>query len=174
MPTPNTIPFRMPMNDFDRFQISHLSSNFSVPNYEPEPIATNLLMMSSLGAWLDSRGAWDPPGLSVEEWVHRASMGRDHYVRIVYKGCFFPFGHRAVLMKISERKFHNGRGTQEAVPGNTAYMRQQLFLAIRERERTFVDPELSNKNETIWLHRKMPFSSVRILTAVTPSLDEPT
>ena len=24
--------------------------------------------------------------MSVEEWVHRASMGRDHYVRVVYKG----------------------------------------------------------------------------------------
>ncbi len=174
LPLPNTIPFRMPMDDFDRFQITHLSSNFSVSNYKPEPVGTNLLMLSALGGWLDSRGNWDPPGLSVEEWVHRGTMGRDHYVRIVYKGFLYPFGHRVALVKVSERKFHNGKGTAEAVPGNTAYLRQRLFIVVRERERRFVDPELTNNAGTVALHRQMPFSSVRILTAVTPSLDQPT
>ena len=52
--------------------------------------ARTCMMLSALGGWLDSRGNWDPPGLSVEEWVHRATMGRDHYVRVVYKGFLFP------------------------------------------------------------------------------------
>src|SRR5262245_61260557 len=82
LPVPPSVPvpFRTPLEDFDRFQIVHLSSNFSVSNYAPQPVGANLLMLSTLGGWLDSRGSWDPPGLSVEEWVHRASMGRDHYV----------------------------------------------------------------------------------------------
>ncbi|SFJ50386.1 hypothetical protein SAMN04515648_4346 [Phyllobacterium sp. CL33Tsu] len=173
LPNPNNSPFRMPMDDFDRFQIVHLSSNFSKSNYAPLPVNANLMMLSALGGWLDSRGGWDPVGLSVEEWAHRATMGRDHYVRVVYKGFLFPFGHRVSLIKVSERKFHNGKGSDQAMPGNTAYLRQRLFIIVRERERTFVDPDLTNKDETIALHRQMPFSSVRILTAVTPSLDRP-
>lgn len=171
LPKPNTSPFRMPMDDFDRFQIAHLSSNFSVGNYTPQPADARLLMLSALGAWLDSRGNWDAPGLSLEEWTHRGSMGRDHYVRIVYKGLLFPFGHRASLVKVSERKFHPG------TPGNTAYLRQRLFIIVRQRERQYADPELQARDGSgnlISLHRQMPFSSVRILTAVTPSLDLPT
>ncbi|NGT16077.1 hypothetical protein [Achromobacter insolitus] len=171
LPQPNTSPFRMPMDDFDRYQIAHLSSNFSVANYTPQPVEARLLMLSALGAWLDSRGNWDAPGLSLEEWTHRGAMGRDHYVRVVYKGLLFPFGHRAALVKVSERKFHRG------TPGNTAYLRQRLFIIVRQRERVYADPDLQARDDAgnlIFLHRQMPFSSVRILTTVTPSLDTPT
>ena len=167
LPGPNTLPFRMPLDDFDRFQIAHLSSNFSVSNYYPQAIGANLLMLSALGGWLDSRGNWDPPGLSVEEWVHRGTMGRDHYVRVVYKGFLFPFGHRVALVKVSERKFHHSH------PGNPAYLRQRLFIVVRERERVFVDTELTNIKGDVALHRQFPFSRVRIVTAVTPNLDLP-
>jgi hypothetical protein len=37
--------------------------------------------------------------------VHIAAQGRDHYVRIVYEGHLYPFGHRAALIKITEGKF---------------------------------------------------------------------
>lgn len=179
LPEPNTSPFRMPLDDFDRFQITHLSANFSVTGYAPQPVGTDLLMLSSLGGWLDSRGAWEPPGLSVEEWVHRASMGRDHYVRVVYKGFLFPFGHRVALVKVSERKFHNGAIGPDGLPvieqvaGNVAYLRQRLFIVVRERERRYVDPGLTNIAGTVNYQRQLPFGSVRILTAVTPNLDRP-
>jgi hypothetical protein len=179
LPAPSTSPFRTPLDDFDRFQITHLSSNFSVSNYAPNPVGANLLMLSTLGGWLDSRGSWDPPGLSVEEWVHRASMARDHYVKVVYKGFLFPFGHRVALVKVSERKFHNGavdgkgQPTIEQKAGNTAYLRQRLFIVIRERERTYVDPSLTNVAGTIFLHRQLPLSSVRMVTLITPNLDTP-
>lgn len=182
LPDPSTIPFRMPLDDFDRFQISHLSSNFSVSGYRPEPVDTNLMMLSALGGWLDSRGAWEPPGLSVEEWVHRASMARDHYVKVVYRGFLFPFGHRVSLVKVSERKFHNGardgdgNPTLEQVAGNTAYLRQRLFIVVRERERRFdesVYTNLRNNAGTVFFARQFPFSSIRLLTEVTPNLDRP-
>lgn len=41
---------------------------------------------------------------NVSEWSHIATLGRDHFVRIVYEGHLFPFGHRAALVKITERK----------------------------------------------------------------------
>ena len=170
LPAPGISPFRMPMDDFDRFQIAHLSSNFSVANYAPQAIGTNLLMLSALGAWLDSRGNWDAPGLSLEEWTHRGAMGRDHYVRVVYKGLLFPFGHRVSLIKVSERKFHRDRS------GNPAYLRQRLFIVVREREKVFAHPDYVTRDpagNTVFLHRQMPLTSVRILTSSTPNLDSP-
>jgi hypothetical protein len=186
LPVPDDLPFRMPLTDFDRFQITHLSSNFSrvkasllQPAYTPTPIGTNLLMLSALGGWLDSRGAWAvPPGLSVEEWVHRATMGRDHYVKVVYKGFAYPFGHRVALVKVTERKFHNGardgngQPTIEQRSGNTAYLRQRLFIVPREREMTFTETSLKSSDGR-FLHFQMPFSSVRLLTPLTPNLDQP-
>ncbi len=114
---PSTAPFRMPMDDFDRTQISHLSSNFAISRYNPAPVDAKLMMLTALGGWLDSRGAWMPPGgFSVEEWVHRASMARDHYVKVVYKGFLFPFGHQVSLVKVTERKFHNAAKSDTGVP----------------------------------------------------------
>lgn len=182
LPDPNTSPFRMPLDDFDRFQITHLSSNFTGPGYVPEPVEADALMLSALGGWLDSRGAWEPPGLSVEEWVHRASMARDHYVKVVYRGFLFPFGHRVSLVKVSERKFHSGardddgNPTIEQAPGNAAYLRQRLFIVTRERERAFDEPALQaarNTAGTVVYGRQFPFPTVRLVTQVTPNLDRP-
>lgn len=169
-----TGPFLTALDDFDRFQITHLSSNFTISNYLPNALDANLLMLSALGGWLDSRGGWDPPGLSVEEWVHRASMGRDHYVRVVYKGFLYPFGHRVALVKVSERKFHNGRNNTPALPGNPAYLRQRMFIVVREKDRPYVDPSLTSADGKRNFQRQLPFNNVRILTAVTPNLDQPT
>jgi hypothetical protein len=183
---PSQSPFRMPMDDFDRTQISHLSSNFAISRFNPAPVETKLMMMTALGGWLDSRGAWMPPGgFSVEEWVHRASMGRDHYVKVVYKGFLFPFGHQVSLVKVTERKFHNGArsdptpqhpaGIQmiEQVAGNTAYLRQRMFIIIREPVRIYGDAEIKSTDSKINLPLQFPFSSVRILTEKTPNLDDP-
>jgi hypothetical protein len=171
-PAPDTAgshPYRMTLDDNDRFQIVHLSSNYKFSNYTPEPIDCNAMMLSALGGWLDSRGEWDTmAGLSVEEWVHRATMARDHYVRVVYKGFLLPFGHRASLIKVSERKFHNGQ------PGNPAYLRQRMYIVVREHDRTYDRTDLSNAAGTRFYHRMLPFSRVRITTTVTPDLMLPT
>ncbi len=161
-------PFLTTLSDYDRYQVSHLSANFSMSNYAPQPVDTKLLMLSALGGWLDSRGAWEPPGLDVEEWVHRASMGRDHYVRVVYRGVLFPLGHRVALIKVSERKFHG-------IHGNAAYLRQRMFMVVRERERRYDDagslnPYGSNNQR---VKNEFPFTQVRMLTTVTPDLSAP-
>ena len=161
-------PFLTTLSDYDRYQVSHLSANFGMSNYQPQPIDTKLLMLSALGGWLDSRGAWEPPGLDVEEWVHRASMGRDHYVRVVYRGVLFPFGHRVALVKVSERKFHG-------IHGNAAYLRQRMFMVVRQRERRYDDAGSLNpygaNNQRV--KNEFPFSQVRMLTTVTPDLSQP-
>jgi hypothetical protein len=178
----NDFPFRASLDGFDRHNVVHLSSNFRLvdgrnPNayYEPEPLDVDLLALSSLGAWIDSRGGWDfpqPRGLSVEEWRHRATLGRDHYVRVVYAGFLFPFGHRASIVKITERQFHGD------LTGNPAYLRQRMFLIVREPLKTFRatglkydGPDSKRTGEQYDL--MMPFEAVRILTRVSPLLDPP-
>ena len=176
LPNPNKVPFRQPLDDFDRFQIAHLSSNFGVSNYHPEPIDTKTMMLSSLGGWLDSRGAWDPIGLSVEEWVHRASMARDHYVKVVYRGFLCPFGHRVSLVKVTERKFHKDKDGAAPDLSQNAYLRQRFFIIIREHIRYF-DDSLFHATESVDgsvnYARQFPFAKVEILTDQTPDLDDP-
>ncbi|MEO3413801.1 hypothetical protein AAFO92_03980 [Roseovarius sp. CAU 1744] len=176
LPPPNMVPFRQPMDDFDRFQIVHLSSNFGASNYKPEPIDTKLMMLSTLGGWLDSRGAWEPVGLSVEEWVHRAAMARDHYVKVVYRGFLVPFGHRVSLIKVTERKFHKSKNSSDQDLRQHAYLRQRFFIVIREHIRHFDDSAFhatgSNDGQVNY-GRQFPFSKVEILTDETPDLDDP-
>ncbi|HEV7682192.1 MAG TPA: hypothetical protein VGO68_08730 [Pyrinomonadaceae bacterium] len=170
-------PFRMTLDADDRYNIVHLSSNYTImrpatgnkprQSYEPNPVEVERLMLSSMGAWINSRGVWDPPNpLTVEEWRQRGTMGRDHYVRVVYKGYLFPFGHRASLVKVTERKFHTN------MPGNTAYLRQRMYIIVREPEKTYGGTELKTPDGNSY-DRQMPFRRVRITTLVTPNLDDP-
>jgi hypothetical protein len=177
-------PFRMSLDARDRYEIVHLTSGFNLKSedgkdYVPLPVEAEHLMLTPLGAWMNIRGAWEDlpkvpydvpiepfPGhvrLAVEEWRHRATMGRDHYVRVVYKGYLFPFGHRASLIKITERKFH-------ADPvGNPAYLRQRMYIVVRQPEKVYRAKDLGIPNEG----KKLPFTRVRITTLITPNLNQP-
>lgn len=177
-------PFRMSLDAFDRWDIVHLSSDYKLFD-DPEPIDVDSFMLSSLGAWIDTRGQWDlnlakyPDGypsrdrFEVQEWKHRGTMGRDHYVRVVYAGYLFPFGHKASLVKVTERKFHGDRD------GNPAYLRQRMFVVVRRPLKEFRATNLSAADDTPLAKgtrlydRQFPFSSVRITTLVTPNLDDP-
>lgn len=173
-PHANT-PFRASLDGFDRHNVVHLSANHTLVRsvggkrvpIRPKPLDVERLMLSSLGGWLDSRGAWDPPnGLSVEEWRHRATLGRDHYVRVVYKGALYPWGHRASLIKVTERKFHPN------VKGNAAILRQRMFIVVREPYRLIGNTGLKRADGT-QLDLQMPFKGARLTTLVTPNLDDP-
>jgi hypothetical protein len=191
-PTPENMPavsgtqdkpgFRMALNANDRISIVHLTADWtldrSVANdntvpYEPDPVDVKRMMLSSLGGWLDSYGAWGqrPDGVSVEEWRHRAAMGRDFEVRVVRAGFLFPLGHRASLIKVTERKFH------PEAPGTPAYLFQRMFIVVRERTRTYGGQKLEVKGVQGRTGERIdflfPFKSVTLTTRVTPLLDEP-
>ena len=105
---------------------------------------------------MNVHGVWDNPELALVEWRHLMTAGRDHYVRVVKEGNLFHFGHRAVFIKITERKF------QQAKEGPLgAYLRQRYFIVVREPTRTYQ-------------HRHLPFRTVTIKNLVTPNLDLPT
>lgn len=187
VPDHSNSPFRMTLDSFDRVNIANLSSNYNITvpsggirkNYLPQPIETERLMLSSLGAWMNVRGAWPratlPTGFSVEEWRHRGTMGRDHYVRVVYAGFLFPFGHYASLIKVTERKFQPHPGNSSV---KVAYLRQRMFIVVREPEKTFRNSNLVMKDiitnvDGVNIDLQMPFTSARITTLVTPNLDPP-
>lgn len=192
-PNHSNEPFRMSLDSADRYDIVQLSANFhlkdSGKSYKPRAITVERLMLSSLGAWMNVRGAWVIPGLTcdqtpgdvttplmeVEEWRHRGTMGRDNYVRVVYKGYLFPFGHQASLIKITERKFHKNK------PGNPAYLRQRMYIVVREPEKFYPGTGIVFDPATIGgqslkkrkLDLEWPISRVRLTTLVTPNIDKP-
>ncbi|MDQ1654097.1 MAG: hypothetical protein QOI35_3297, partial [Cryptosporangiaceae bacterium] len=154
-PGPNP-PGRTSLDPRTRYQIVRLSSDHSmdtviarqVTPYQPRPIAVNRLMLSTLGAWVDTDGSWDVPmrptnadlSFDVEEWLHKATMGRDNYVKVVVAGFLFPFGHRASFVTITERAFEPVRDANHPTsPPLAAVNRQRIFVVVREPERTYPD-----------------------------------
>ncbi|WP_058041757.1 hypothetical protein [Streptomyces roseifaciens] len=167
-------PFREPMTPRDRHDIVELTANGGLlkPDgqpYVPKPVDVGNLMLSAVGGWLDSLGTWPerPVGVSLSEWRHRASMGRDHYVRVMREGYLCPFGHKAVHVRVTERKFGDPRGT---------YLIQREFVVVRQPLRTY-DPgtplPAGPEPDSDLANVLFPFTSVRVDTVVTPDLLPP-
>jgi hypothetical protein len=98
----------------------------------------------------------EPEQLDLSEWVHVATQGRDHYVRIVYEGELWPFRHRAALIKVTERKFKETSG----IVG--AYQMQHMFIVVREPVKFFAKTDHGNL-----------LKRVQLTTLVTPDIADP-
>jgi hypothetical protein len=155
-PTHFNVPFRMSLDKRDRYELVRLTTE---PPPDGAPIEAEQLILSPLGAWLKVSGQWKPPSdLNVREWRHRMTMGRDHFVRVVYRGFLFPLGHEASLTKITERRIE---AVPEAVDGKrAAYLRTRMFVVVREPSREYG-------------HNGFPFVRVTLKTLVTPDVDPP-
>ncbi len=130
------------------------------------------LMLSALGGWVNLHSRFNFPPLdgflptvgeqsrdlfALVDWSHVANMGRDQYVRTVKRGFLFPFGHRANVITITERKFKPARAPATERP---AYLVQRSILIIQEPVREY-DPQ----------ERGMPFVSVTMTNLATPEFD---
>lgn len=193
LPAADSVPFLEAMSANDRDQIVILTSGFSgytltsapgqAEPYVPVTVEAARLFLSALGGWLTSRGAWPHPvsysypqsgtnavaELDLSEWDHVATQGRDHLVRIVAEGYLFPFGHRASLITVTERKFLAPHG-QSGNPADSpvAYLRQRMYIVVREPEKSYAGEPYTHQG------REMPLAPlVRITTRVTPDLEEP-
>lgn len=187
-PLSSEFPFQAAMSPRDRAEIVILTSGVTgytvidqaghAATFVPTPVHASRVFLSSLGGWLSSRGYWPlqpsytprdggvPQALDISEWVHLATQGRDHYVRIVYEGYLYPFGHRAALIKVTERKVVPPDGGVVQFP--TAYLKQHEYIVVREKEKSYP--------ANLYQHagREMPlWKSVRIRTVVTPFIDKP-
>jgi len=154
----DNVPFTASTSATDRIQIVGQSSGVDLPaRIVAKPVDVNRLHLSSLGAFMDVRGAWDArkPDFSLEEWQHRTTLGRDQYVKVVYAGYLYCFGHRVSYVKETRRKVD-----PHLPDSDTAILWQRHFLILKERTR--------------WHSGLgMPFSSVTLSPAVSPDLDQP-
>jgi hypothetical protein len=165
------VPFRTSLDPLDRQMLVKLMSGFTEEvegrGYTPRAARAQRLSLSALGALFDVEGQWDttPDRVGLEQWRHIATLGRDHYVRVVYKGFLCPSGHAASLIKVTERKFEylDKAGQKNRV----AALRQKFFIVVREPVRHYdgTGHDLNGRN--------FPFTSVEILTRVTPTLAPP-
>jgi hypothetical protein len=157
-------PFMASLDADDRMKLVHETSNYSIPGYQPTPVPVKMLMLTSLGAYIDWHVFFKVPlgpdtFLNIVEWEHRATLGRDHYVKIVKKGYLFPFGHRAVLVKVTERKFN--KATKAAI------CRQRMYIVVLEKEVNYARKDVAGK------FIQFPFQTIRINTPFTPDIDNP-
>jgi hypothetical protein len=124
-------------------------------------VASSVVQGLSVAPFLGEHG----DSLNLSEWVHVATQGRDHYVRIVYEGFVYGCRHRAALIKVTERKFTDGKNGSPI-----AYMAQRMFVVIRQPEMDY-DPERAQ--DPVY-GRHMPLRRWRFTTLVTPDIDQPT
>jgi hypothetical protein len=142
--------------------------------YEPVPIQVDRLMLTALGAWINVEGHWEglvkPLNSSLIEWRHRGTMGRDHYAKLVRKGYLFPYGHPAVIITITERKFNFSVGGTLG-----AFLRQRTFILVRKPLKLYSSVKAGDlAPQQPHDGRMTPFRDIRLTTLVTPPLDPPT
>ena len=147
-------PIVFPSPDLSRLlQNIHVVHRDAVPAAEPPAVDARRLGVDEPFLFFE-RGEQQ---LDLSEWVHLATEGRDHYVKLVYEGELWPFRHPASLVKITERKFKENNG----IVG--AYLMQRMFIVVRKPVMTFADTDRGN-----------PLKSVRLTTVVTPDIADPT
>ena len=176
--------FRTSLDSRDRQEIVHLTSNriWFEPSIsskgQPQgarPIDVEHLMLTPMGGYLKSFGAWNPGKLeeatqdfrrelTVEQWRHIATLGTDHYVRVVYKGYCLPFTHRLSFVKITERRLvvHPKTKMVYAVP------QQHIYISSNKKDRDYPLPGQP------WGGRSLGFDRIELLTQQTPDLCDPT
>jgi len=101
------------------------------------------------------------PSLNLSEWVHVASQGRDHYVRVVYDGCLCGTDNPASLVKVTERRFRDIGGAA------VAYLVQYMYVVVRQPEVDYAKHPIEHDG------RSLPFTKIRLTTTVTPPIFNP-
>jgi Sec-independent protein translocase protein TatA len=156
------MPFRSALDSRDRYLLVRETSDYGIDGYTPKPVQAKKLILSTLGSWLNFDGNFDYPdregkGLELLKWQHRTTMGRDQFVKVVLAGFLYPFGHKASLVKITERKVDPAT--------KVAVNRKRYFVVVMEKEKLYAARD--ENNEFI----PFPFQAVEVLTDATPNLD---
>ncbi|MGI5337624.1 hypothetical protein ACQEVS_09630 [Streptomyces sp. CA-181903] len=163
---------RLPLTPRDRTGLVDLTAHDGLSTVEgkpftPLPVRARTLMLSALGGWLESVGQWPerPAGTDLSDWRQHTTLGRDHYVRVMHEGYLCPFGHRAAVVTVTERKFKDPR---------TAFLFQRFLVLVRQPLRTYDParplPAKDGDPAADLTNLLFPFTSVRLDTLVTPNL----
>jgi hypothetical protein len=175
-----TDPFEMALFAGDRYDIVMNSSDYSLAvapslttglfGYTPTPVQdVNYLMLSGLGGFVDLDATWDNKNSNLVEWKHKATLGRDHYVKVVYRGYLMPTGHPAVLIEETKRTFEMSAADPSTGQGTYgAYLRKRQFIVIRQPVKDY--PADGGAYGSANNQRQWPFRQIEITTLVTPDL----
>jgi hypothetical protein len=161
-----------PMSADVRHQIVGLTSDWTGLIYSDlggasiDPVALPIenLIVSALGGWLRVHASFfDPPpdGYDLVDWRHVATEGRDHYTKIVRAGTLYPFGLRAHLITITERKL------VDTAAGPAAALLQRTFIIVRQPFRDYSGEPYFAQG------REMPLRTIQVTTLTTPNLMDP-
>ena len=144
--------------------------------YRPKPLDVEELTLTALGGSLVHDTSFVPPltafdyqgkavfdGMSIERWQHRIVLGRDIVATVVYSGYLFPLGHKATLVKVTERVFIKVPGE-----GIKAPLRQRMFVRVSNPEKIY--PAVGQPNAG----RQWCSTKVVMLTRQTPDIVDPT
>jgi hypothetical protein len=155
---------RTSFTDDFRHQLVHESSNYDIKGFRPQPVKTNKLFLTSLGAYLDSSFSINRNKLpttkkvfTLLEWRHIQTLGREHYVKLVTAGNIMPFGHEAVLLTITERK------PTSRIPMAINFSREIIVITQPVKHYNYRDSKEEFMN--------FCFSTVEVLNPTTPLLD---
>lgn len=141
----------------------------------PQQLRVQELWLSALGGslihdtqFLPSAGANDLwggkifDGFSIERWRSEIVLGRDIVGEVVYKGYLFPLGHRASLVKLTERLF-----LRSETLGVKAVLVQRIFVRVGRKTQAY--PAVGQPFDgRLWCAR-----NVTMLTVQTPNLQDP-
>ena len=144
--------------------------------YRAKPLGVTELSLTALGGTFVADTDFGPPAsarvgtgvalfdaFALERWSQTTVLGRDIRVEAVYKGFLFPLGHRASLVKLTERRMMPLRPHGPPV----AFLVQRFFLRIGKPDKKYPAPGQANGG------RAWPPERVDILTRVTPDLLDP-
>lgn len=144
----DNIPFNAPDPE-DFHNLVHSTSNFTDLQDEktnikinPQPVKAHQLILSSLGAWFnyEYHAKTDIKHIPLVAWLHRATMGRDQFIKVINRGFLFPFGHKAVLIQVSERqiKMVNNMATAVMIYRSFIQVKQPELFYGKEQNSEFI------------------------------------
>jgi hypothetical protein len=145
--------------------------------YKPAPLDVSELTLTALGGSLTLDSSFEPPvgigrtkderpsslKFTVQRWRHKAALGRDLFVEVVYKGYLYPYGHDCSLVKVTERKFVKHERQHVA-----AYLIQRMFLRVGDPAKTYpayLQPDGG---------RRFPARRIEIVTRQSADILDPT
>jgi hypothetical protein len=160
------VPFVTSLSQRDRISLIRLTTDDRQPLFGPQrpassAVPVDTLTLSALGATMDLDATFEAvSGISLIEWRHRASIGRDAFVRVVDRGYLAPFGFPCAQVKITERRFL-GNGTNRSAP-----LEQRIFLVVPRSRLVFGD----DGGGAPLAGRRIPFRSVEMRATTTGNI----
>ena len=91
-------------------------------------------------------------------------MGRDSYVRVVNLGYLFPFGHRAVKIKVTDREFQVASVSAGGGPEVVAFLVTKEYIVVTEPMITY-----TGDTHEPFAGRGNPLRQVEVKTVTTPA-----